>query len=314
MSLPASDSIPYPVAVAYLMFLGIFVLSFVWWVRTLIRIAAGEAVLPKPERRRIQPWGAIDVLIAVLLFFLLQVLGLAVVARLGLHLHEKPPSLSLHGWISLICCFATILSSLFIMLRCRIGEDDLGWSLARIVDDVRLGLTVFVMAVPPILILMVLVTKLSGVAYEHPVMEQAKRDPSLLVPALIMAVVCAPLTEEFAFRVLLQGFLEGFSAGRKTLERFFLGAVADLDHEAERLLPVVESVPWWPTVVAGSLFGLAHISYGASWLPLIAFGIVLGGLYRVTNRILPCLIVHASFNGLTMLMLSLHILYKLPVS
>ncbi len=364
MSLPSSDQVPLPVAVVYSLIFGLFVISAALWGQTLLRIAAGKRVLPTPETRRIQPWGAIDLLLAVVLFFLIQaffviqVFGVGNASRRDTRVpqavgglpeievsksvepnvvdpesdtdstptsqvptskptaatEDRSPSLSIHCWLSLLCCYAVILTTLFIMRRCRVSEDDVGWSFSRAGYDIRLGLTVFTMAVPPIMVLMMLATKLSGIAYEHPVMEQSKKDPSLLVPAFIMAVLCAPLTEEFGFRVLLQGFLEGFSQGRRTLERFILGASVDVDH-ATNVRPVeTNSVPWWPTVISGLIFGLAHFSYGVSWVPLVAFGIVLGGVYRITNRILPCLVVHACFNGLTMLMFSLSVIYKLPTS
>ncbi|MCU0707684.1 MAG: CPBP family intramembrane metalloprotease [Pirellula sp.] len=66
--------------------------------------------------------------------------------------------------------------------------------------------------------------------------------------------------------------------------------------------------PWWPAIVSGIIFGLAHFGYGVSWLPLIVFGIVLGRLFQLRKSILPCIVVHACFNGLSMLGLAVQVL------
>jgi membrane protease YdiL (CAAX protease family) len=160
--------------------------------------------------------------------------------------------------------------------------------------------------------------------------------------AIWLAVVIAPILEEFGFRVLLQGFLESLSRGPLSLRLIFGGrrqtedqdlvatAPQDLDSDTKTMLTSVYSqadstanvdqqtitdsrqLPWWPVVVSGLLFGLAHFDYGASWLPLAALGMVLGYLYRITNRIWPSLVVHCCLNGMTMLNLTIITLYGDP--
>ncbi len=68
--------------------------------------------------------------------------------------------------------------------------------------------------------------------------------------------------------------------------------------------------PVWPAIVTGILFGLAHWGYGLSFIPLIALGIVLGLIYRSTNSIWPCLLMHMALNGTSMLGLGLSILLE----
>ena len=68
--------------------------------------------------------------------------------------------------------------------------------------------------------------------------------------------------------------------------------------------------PVWPSIVTGILFGLAHLGYGLSFIPLIVLGIVLGLLYRATSSIWPCFLVHFALNGSSMLMLGLSILVE----
>lgn len=66
--------------------------------------------------------------------------------------------------------------------------------------------------------------------------------------------------------------------------------------------------PWWPAVVTGILFGLAHLSYGMSFIPLSLLGILLGFVYRQTHSIWPCIAIHMMLNTLSMLMLGVLIL------
>jgi membrane protease YdiL (CAAX protease family) len=68
--------------------------------------------------------------------------------------------------------------------------------------------------------------------------------------------------------------------------------------------------PWWPAVVTGILFGLAHISYGMSFIPLSFLGILLGFVYRQTHSIWPCILIHMMLNTLSMLMLGVLILVQ----
>jgi membrane protease YdiL (CAAX protease family) len=58
--------------------------------------------------------------------------------------------------------------------------------------------------------------------------------------------------------------------------------------------------PWWPAIVSGMVFGLAHFSYGISWVPLILFGFISARLFQLRRSIVPCIVLHACFNALSM--------------
>jgi len=66
--------------------------------------------------------------------------------------------------------------------------------------------------------------------------------------------------------------------------------------------------PWWPAILSGILFGLAHFSYGVSWVNLILFGIVLGRLYQIRQSLIPVILVHVLFNSLSIAMFGLKLL------
>jgi membrane protease YdiL (CAAX protease family) len=120
----------------------------------------------------------------------------------------------------------------------------------------------------------------------------------LLPFAIWAAVIVAPITEEFAFRVLLQGYLESLARGPLSIEKIVVGSPAKM----------VQQVPWWPMIVSSVLFGLAHFGYGPSWLPLIFLGLVLGGLFRATGRVWASTALHVIFNSFAMLSLAVQII------
>ena len=85
-------------------------------------------------------------------------------------------------------------------------------------------------------------------------------------------MVAAPIAEEFFFRRILQGWLE-IKYGD------------------------------WAVVVSALCFGLAHLGDGLGWIPLIGFGLAAGYLARRRGTILPSIVLHALFNGLSVMLL-----------
>mgnify|MGYP005723841481 FL=1 len=84
--------------------------------------------------------------------------------------------------------------------------------------------------------------------------------------------MAAPIAEEFFFRRILQGWLE-----------VKLGD--------------------WAVVVSAVCFGVAHLGHGLGWIPLIGFGLAAGYLVRRRGTILPSIVLHALFNGLSVVLL-----------
>ncbi len=77
--------------------------------------------------------------------------------------------------------------------------------------------------------------------------------------------------------------------------------------------PVPENAirpPFWPSIIAGVLFGVMHYGYGVSFIPLSFLGIFLGWIYRQTHSIWPCILIHMMLNSFSMMMLGLVILMK----
>jgi membrane protease YdiL (CAAX protease family) len=94
-------------------------------------------------------------------------------------------------------------------------------------------------------------------------------DPSRRVPLIILAVVIAPISEEFVFRGFLYGVLKRYAGGLSAL--FF----------------------------SGLLFALIHMHI-PSLLPLFLLGCVLTFAYELSGSLLVPMAMHALFNTLTL--------------
>jgi len=257
----------------------------------------------------------------------------------------------------LVC---VVFMTIFICGRTGCSLKKLGWRVDQLAGDLQAGLRCFLMMTPVILVLNAVLQGVTKTPYEHPIQEMIKLYPWLLGIAFWQAAIVAPISEEFAFRVLLIGWFESIHFGKYKLFAFVFGmnttpsqalpAMAINDIEAFALSPVPASgdkenpynasttaasvlsgsaspsalsademvidgyiPPWWPALLSGTLFGLAHFSYGVSWVALIVFGIVLGRLYQIRQSIIPVIMVHFMFNGMNIIMLGLSLMIPTPV-
>lgn len=184
-----------------------------------------------------------------------------------------------------------------------------------------------------------------GIETKHPLVEQVEADQSAqtLILAFAMAVIAAPLFEEFTFRCLFQGWLEkcedallGFKATERptpaielsesesfepeeliaddptitpaehSLDPQFDDSLSSTSPPAAGWLPILPH-GWTPVLISGVAFGMAHLGHGVAWISLILFGIVLGYVYQRTHRLLPCITAHMLFNGYSMVLLWLQL-------
>lgn len=183
------------------------------WYLAVRRLRWGQSIL-EHEPRRLAPWGLIDlILVVVLIFFVMG--GMIAAAQLaGLNLAAAANGDDNQGRLYLMLIsslgqiVATALIAGFIVLRTKCSWRDLGFSAAELSRDLRLGAAAFCALAIPTFVLQGILTQFWP--SEHPLIESLKvdRDPQFLVIAMFAAVIAAPLTEEFAFRVLFQGWLE----------------------------------------------------------------------------------------------------------
>lgn len=226
----------------------------------------------------------------------------------------------------LLCVLAM---TAFIRNRTGCALKKLGWRTDRLAADLRLGLKCFLMMTPAILVINAVLQNVTETPYDHPIQEMIKQYPWLLGIAFWQAAIVAPISEEFGFRVLLVGWFESIHFAKDKLAAFFIGLPAkkledpvlssNLLEQTDGLVPTDGAeaaaeatggskriqLPWWPPLLSGTLFGLAHSSYGVSWISLIVFGIVLGRVYQIRQSVIPVILVHMLFNGLNLCLLAL---------
>lgn len=232
----------------------------------------------------------------------------------------------------LIC---VLLATVFICTRTNCAIRQLGWRTDRWQADLLAGFQVYLMVTPVILILNTFLSQWTGVPYVHPIHEMIKTHPWLLMVAFWLVSVVAPVFEEFAFRTVLIGWFESIHIGKNKLAAIAFGEPAtelatvtftvpasepsiapasESSHEPAidepACLPnlVQYSPPWWPAILSGIIFGLAHFSYGVSWVNLSLLGIVLGRLYQVRQSLIPVIVVHCLFNSTSIVFLGIQML------
>lgn len=163
-------------------------------------------------------------------------------------------------------------------------------SLVQFANDISLGQLTFAAALLPVYAVQFLLVSLLGAPSSHQVLEELINDPSgqMLLVAGLMAVVVAPLFEEFSFRVMLQGWLEKIANRRHQ------------SVEPEEGTTNVQRKPFWPILVSSFAFAIAHTGQGYAPVALFVLACFLGYLYRQTHRLAPCVVAHMAFNALSL--------------
>lgn len=204
-------------------------------------------------------------------------------------------------------CFALLILA-FGATRIDLGLPE---SWPQFFADVRLGATLWAASLVPIYAIMIALNFTFEPTEGHPLVERLLEDHSLgmMAAAAFTAVVAAPLYEEAAFRLVLQGWLERveYFARRRTPIAEAECEAIDSDGVVRRseFLYAPTRTQWLPIAASGVLFGLAHWGHGAAPVPLVLLGFILGYAYQRTHRIVPCITCHMMFNGFTFLVLAI---------
>jgi membrane protease YdiL (CAAX protease family) len=214
------------------------------------------------------PWEGSDVLVVVLL-------ALACMAGIGGRLDNDPPLDQLLAANLLSTSVAAILAIGWLVARGATATD-LGFARGLGGADLRLALGGLGLVLAPLLGLAAVLNAL--VPYEHPVVEflTARRDALAVGLVLATALVAAPLVEELFFRRIFQGWLE-----KRLPQADAAGAIA----------------------ISAAAFALAHRGQGLAYVPLFPLGLVLGLIARRTGSIVPCILLHAFFNAVSVALL-----------
>ncbi len=297
------------------------------WIWIIRKWRTSGEVLPY-EPRRAAPWGPAAALLTVMLVLL------AVSSMFGSDDPAATPQLPNSERVAarIVALIASQLvfvggfvAVMYVAYRATPADLGLPRPGKEALRDVLIGVVTCFAALLPVRVVQAILVWLMGRQQELSQHELIKMlvggtdaDTLVMVLACVSAVVVAPICEEVTFRLLFQGWLQKWEDG---IVRINADGIPDegtiqagnttLEDSTK---PVVTSGParrgvagmphgWLPIWTSSLLFGLAHAGYGPEPVPLFLFGILLGYVFQRTNRILPCIVAHALFNGVTMLAL-----------
>src|SRR3954453_5929230 len=287
------------------------------------------------EPRRPVPWGAVGCILAVIT--LLNAAYAAshdmAVADGGRSSQPLEPATLIFGMIEQLFIVGGLVLVVAAITKATLR--DLGWpaNIRQFIRDISIGAAACLVALAPVHIsqIALMTVFFPDMKSGHPLIKMvmdAPPDPWILLLTGVAAVVVAPICEEIAFRLLLQGWLEGWVDRRlgwraaatemqmtndeaqmtndqgSRPEDLSL-VIPDSSLQAEPPSSGIAGLPygWFPIIVSSAAFGLAHLGYGPEPVPLFLLGLVLGYLYQRTHRILPGIVTHALFNLFTMIIL-----------
>lgn len=307
--------------------------SLFLWRRIIAQLRCGKEPVTF-ESRRPTHWGVVEVVLIAGGYILLQSM-----AGSWFDAYAETPD-KLRRVLSANLC-ANLLTAIWTLLVLRVrGSNwtDLGLRLHRLAYDIKLGLLAFVVIAPPVYAIQGLLKQ--WFPGEHPVEELLHQpmDTATWIVVFLAVVVVAPLVEELLFRVVLQGWLEktftrSVSSGEKsTIEVSPADPMLELDATLNRLAERVPETVVNPYVAPSSLessfvpragpregatswlaipfsslvFAMIHLRpESADPVPLFVFALMLGYLYQQSHRIWPGVVLHATLNGISLLMLAL---------
>ncbi len=279
---------------ALLGLLGIAVLaSLSLWCWLLFRrwVSPGDRAALLPVRRRERPfWGAGDFLVLFgLQLLLLILLQQTFISRGWIVISGADGNKAPDGIGSMVAMMAaSSISAVLAMIASlawlsagdgrRLKQMDLLPSL----EDVSLGLLGALMILPPVLLISAAVSYFQP--YHHPVLDSMAQSPTpaMFAAMFLTTAIITPIIEEFTFRVLLQGGLQGI-------------ADPEVDEEGD-WVPKSN----WPIVVTSLFFAGMHFGQGAAYIPLFFLSVGLGYLYRQTGRFAVPVAIHMILNGTTL--------------
>ncbi len=285
-----------------------------WIHRIFVKQRTGELLLAR--NHDVSPIGAVDIFATVLIWCSFIAVGVVLVPLLtGMEVvagedTDAAELLEFSGWIMLLQLAATFFAAAFFLVRHRrvtwLGQ------LKTLHRDLLVGIAATLMLIPLVMIIQLIVTQ--WFPYAHPTIDSLKENfsGSTVVWAWISAVGVAPLTEEFFFRGLLQGWLQRKFDHEEPKEIWLIGGPVNPNSslaKAEELHYQKQYRFWAPIFITSLLFAAVHGGQGPAPIPLFALAIGLGYVFRKTGSFVPCVIVHVILNSISLTVLSVGIMY-----
>ncbi len=305
--------------------------SMAVWAWALSQIAANRPLLPRLPRRNV-PWRGLEVAVVIGLMMLGPTIQLAGnffgFETVGEEAKSQSITLDILVISSLLMLVFVALIVIVLRVIRRASWEDMGIGGGRVAGEIGIGAVGFLAALLPVYSI------LYGIALIYPVDEaqhqilrllKDNQDAATVAAALFSAVIVAPIVEEFLFRAFFQGWLEArFFQGDDETQPKLTNLVTDNRGDnpysspadplpgGDGLRAIVEknestlyhvpnpvlAIP--PILISSTLFAAAHFDNWPAPIPLFALAVILGTIYHRTHRLLPCVVLHMLFNGLSL--------------
>ena len=293
--------------------------SLYLWSLAIRRLRRDLPLLPFEPRPPV-PWGLLAPLLFVGLFMSEAISVVVILGTEQMDLGMENQSADQLSAMLLVSSTTKLLYLIAVIVwLIRIGGatwKDLGWDVCHGWSDLVTGVCGFFMLVAVVFSIQAVLSFVFE--YEHPILDLLEADETghFFATAFFSAVVVAPLTEEFFFRVILQSWFENlaekwkkWSESRDALTEPLpadgVTTTIEFDPQAETVAEaetdVIRCGAWWPIFASALPFAAMHIGQGPAPIPLFVLAIGLGYIYQRTHRILPCIVVHSLLNGTSLL-------------
>ena len=285
-----------------------------WAHRLIAKRRIGE--LMNSRQHDVSPIGIIDIFVTVVIWFSLQAIGAILIplamgtSVMEIQNFDAAQLLEFSGWAMLLQLAATIAAMVYMLIRHRrvtwFGQaNTLG-------QDMLIGGAASLMLIPMVMLIQLVVTQL--IPYTHPTLDSLQENftGSTVIWAWIAAVGVAPFTEEVFFRGLLQGWLQRTFDHEEPKEVWIIGGpvTPNTNRAIPNEVPFQRSYRFWaPIFISSVLFAAVHAGQGPAPIPLFFLALGLGYIFRKTGSIVPCVIVHLVLNSLSLILLSIGIMY-----
>ena len=312
----------------------------------LVTLAVWSVIMTTPITRRallhrepfsLARWDFLDILLAVGLYFTCNALVFLVasgwllltdsIASGELATMKPPETMTALFVLAPIATLLAVLTSTF-AIKWRTGQSlsHLGWSLKRFPRDARLALAATFLTLPLVYFIQAFITSLPGMQYEHPTMKilEGAKSPGTWFAIGFTVIIVAPISEEFFFRSIIQGWIE------KMVQRLHrqgsdqlptddpspaaAGEAGIFDNGDPPAGPSPIKMSWLhrmaPIFLTSFLFSAAHWNHGGGWVALLFFSFSLGFLYHKTHRLLPCILLHMALNTVSLVAFYLVMHYR----
>jgi membrane protease YdiL (CAAX protease family) len=308
------------------------------WVALIVRWRQGKPALQFEPRRPV-PWGLLVAMLAVV-YVAITLLTPSDADPAPLPPEGANPLEISQHLIAFILFQSAVIAAVLCIVAIVYRADLRDFGLPEYADglarDIRIGIVACLAVLAPVYGVQLLMIYLFGPSV-HPLVKMVTSgapNAGVVFLASVAAVIVAPVSEEILFRLLLQGWLEKLEDRRTTQHEALQNDEArmtndecetsadssfvirhssseeptvptDLTPSAELLRRGLLGLPhgWFPIIISSLLFAIAHSGYGPDPVAIFCLAIFLGYVYQRTHRIVPCIVAHALFNSLAMLIL-----------